>query len=398
MLSHIINSYCDRFISPRVRIRINRRSYPAFKVWGCAAFLLAASLGFGLGLRRGLPLWAMTLDVMLAFMSFYAMAMVTKIIIGQEVLIFYHQLIAVTAVLTCAAWLLGQPVLLAADVAVIAVGATLTFGRIGCLMVGCCHGRPCRFGVRYSSEHAAEGFTAGLVGVRLFPLQIVECFFALVIVAVGCFMIWNDYAPGAAAAWFVASYCSTRFCFEFARWPPSYHFKWGLSQYQWISVVLLLFTATLELGGFLPFQLWHVLLMVLILLATAAVILERRLRSFDKDLNHPEHVRELAAAIDSMRYVTQGQGTVETTPGPAGIPVSMTSLGLQISASRISSVTGDVHHYAVSSRRGRLTEESANSLAKLIVRSKLSSCRTEILKGSGGVFHLLIRPISERFI
>lgn len=398
MLMHLINSYCDRFISPRVRISLGRHSYPAFKVWGCAAFILAAALAFSLGLHRGIPLWAMTLGVALAFASFYAMAMLTKIVIGQEALVFYHQLIVLTLVLTFAAWLLNQPVLLAADIAVTAVGATLTFGRIGCLMVGCCHGRPCRFGVRYSAEHAAEGFKARLVGVRLFPIQIVECLFAWVIVAVGCLIIWNDEEPGAAVGWFVASYCSARFCFEFARWPPSYQFKWGLSQYQWISIIMTLFTISLELGGFMPYRLWHVVVMGLMLLAAMAVILERRLRSFDKDLNHPDHVRELAAAIDSVWRETAGKGIVETTTAPARIPVNTTGLGLQISASRINDLTGDVHHYAISSRRERLTEERADALAKLIARLKLSSGQTEVVKGSRGVFHLLIRPISGRFL
>jgi len=382
-----INRIADRFVRPEINVVGHDCS--AFKVWGCAAFILAALMGGVLARQRGFPFWALMLEIALSFLTFYVVALSTKILTGEESLTFYHQLITVTAVISGAAWLMSQPVLPALDVSMIAVGSTLTFGRIGCLMVGCCHGRPYSFGVRYNADHAAAGFTQLLVGIRLFPIQAVEFLCVIPIEIVGCYMIWHGYAPGAAASWFVASYCSTRFCFEFARWPPSYQFKWGLSQYQWISVVLVLFVAGLEFTGALPFQRWHIGLAIVLLLATAVAVLERRLRSFHKDLNHPDHLRELASAIDLACW------RAETLPTPGkmigrAIPLSGTSLGLRISASRIFGVKGELYHYAFSSLSGRLTDATATVLAKLIVGSKHPSGRPEVVKGSRGVFHVLI--------
>jgi len=385
------NRLADKFVC--VRIRVAGGYWSTYRLWGSAALTLAALLGVVLGLRRGLPPWALLLGIGLSFVTFYAVALSTKIMTGEEGLTFYHQLISMTAVITSAAWLLGQWVLLATDIVATAVGATLTFGRIGCLMVGCCHGRPCRIGVRYGAEHAVAGFTSELVGVRLFPIQIAEFLCVIPIEIVGCLMIWNGNAPGAAAAWFIVSYCSTRFCFEFARWPPSYQFRLGLSQYQWISLVLILFTVALEFTGVLPFQLWHFGVAAVLLLAAALVVLERRLRSFDRDLNHPDHIRELSAAIDSAWRQLGSTTTIKKT-APGFIPIQTTTLGLQLSASRISRASGEVYCWAISSRSGKLIDDGARALARLIMKRREFSGPIEMRKGRRGVFHLLIHPLN----
>jgi hypothetical protein len=283
--------------------------------------------------------------------------------------------------------------LLYLDVTIISVGSAAVLGRIGCLQVGCCHGRPCRVGIRYGAEHAAAGFTPQLVGARLFPIQIVECLCAAAIVVVGSSMIWQRYPPGAAAGWFVSGYCLTRFCFEFARWPANYQFKSGLSPYQWISVALLVLVSGLEFAGALPFKLWHFGIAVMLLFATFVVVLERRLRSFEQELNHPDHVREFAHALDELSCCPESAVINQNSFGH--IPIATTSLGLQITASRISSATGDVYHYALFSSSKVLTDEIMNSLAKLIAGSQRPSARKEFIKGRSGVFHLLIHPTSE---
>ena len=69
----------------------------------------------------------------------------------------------------------------ALDVTALGLGVFLTCGRCGCLMVGCCHGKPFRWGVRYGEAHAREGFPAVYVGARLFPVQALE---AVIVAAV----------------------------------------------------------------------------------------------------------------------------------------------------------------------------------------------------------------------
>ncbi|MDQ1707821.1 MAG: phosphatidylglycerol---prolipoprotein diacylglyceryl transferase [Pyrinomonadaceae bacterium] len=331
-----------------------------------------------------LPVWPTAASIVFAFFTAYVSACATKLISGQENFTFYQALISVPLATCAFTWLLSQPILLYLDVTIISVGSAAVLGRIGCLQVGCCHGRPYRFGVRYRAEHAAAGFTSQLVGARLFPIQIVEGLCAGVLVVVGCFMIWQRYPPGAAAGWFVSGYCLTRFCFEFARWPANYQFKSGLSPYQGISLALVLFSVSLEWVGVLPFQFWQELTAAGLLLATAVVVLERRLRSFEKSLSQPDHIRELTSALNATRRAT------DSNCNYAGIVVTTTTLGLRISAARIHGPTGDVLHYALSSRSGKLSAATVDYLLKAILRLQSIGERTVMVEGNAGVIHFLM--------
>ena len=106
-------------------------------------------------------------------------------------------------------------------------------------MVGCCHGRPHRWGVCYREEHAAVGFTPYFVGVRLFPIQAVESLWVFCIVTTGVTFVLNGRPAGAALAWYVVTYDLGRFCFEFLRGDPDRPYLWGFSQPQWISLLLM---------------------------------------------------------------------------------------------------------------------------------------------------------------
>lgn len=374
---------------PGPEIMFCGRSWNAFHVFGCAALAVGVALNLGLGARLNVPWWTSVVTALLGVLTIPSVSMAAKIINGEEQLVFYHHLITSLGVTSAFLWLSGQPLLPSLDAFILAAGAIRGIGYFGCLFAGCCHGRPYRWGVVYREAYA-KTVSRELLGVPLFPIQFVEALWTLGVVFAGCVLIVNPHAAGAGVGWFIAAYCPARFCFEFARWPPNYRFGSGLSQYQWISVALVLFVVCLELGGVLPFRLWHSLVLVLLVSASAVVFIERRLRSFDKALSHPDHLRELDGAIDTVWF--QAVSAANTQMAPGLVPQQTTSLGLRVSASRISCETGDIFHYAFSSRSGRLTEEAANSLARLIVERKRTSARTEVLNGGRGVFHLLIYP------
>src|SRR4029078_7444481 len=106
--------------------------------------------------------------------TFFVLAMATKVVTGAESLTFYHHAALALAKGAAVATIGGAPVRSALDLAAIGLGAFLACGRIGCLLVGCCLARPSSRGVRYVLEHAAEGFPGYLVGVRLVPVQAIE--------------------------------------------------------------------------------------------------------------------------------------------------------------------------------------------------------------------------------
>ncbi|HEU4837558.1 MAG TPA: prolipoprotein diacylglyceryl transferase family protein, partial [Pyrinomonadaceae bacterium] len=269
----------------------------------------------------------------------------------------------------------GQPPLPFLDVMLLAAGAARAVGYLGCFRAGCCHGRPSRWGVIYDNRYF-RALPALLINVRLFPVQIVEAFWTAGIVIIGCALVVRQYEPGVGLSWFIMTYCSARFFFGWLRWPPNYHFKSGLSQHQWISVALVLLVVVLEVNGVLPFRRWHELILAVLLVATAALVIERRTRSVTRELGHPEHIRELTAALRSV-----------SPPHRFGVPVDCTSLGLQVSAGTIPTSTGDIHHYTLSRRAG-LTKAAVDLLAKAV--TPMPADRVEVLAGNNNVFHLLV--------
>src|SRR5262249_44798666 len=158
----------------RTEFRLFNRSLPAFQVYGCTGLGLAIVVAMSLVRYVGLSPPVMALIVTTAVPAFLGLVMATKIITGEERIIYYHHEIAVMLAAAALLWAASQPILPYLDITILGIGAFLACGRIGCLMVGCCHGRPSGWGIRYTPDHAAAGFTDYYVGVVLFPIQLVE--------------------------------------------------------------------------------------------------------------------------------------------------------------------------------------------------------------------------------
>lgn len=368
------------------------KRWPAFRMCGYVGLTLAVLLCTSVVIHRELSVWVLTGIILAAALTFLALAMATQIITGEESLIYYHHEIAVMVVTGILVWLLGQPILPYLDVTILGIGMFLVCGRVGCFMVGCCHGRPSRWGVSYREEHAAAGFTHCFVGVRLFPIQLVESFWVLCIVIVGTVFVLRGYPAGTALAWYVVAYDLGRFCFEFVRGDTDRPYYRDFSQAQWISVILLFGIVWAEMSGVLPFHAWHIGATVVVLLTMIGVSLKRRLDKTAKyQLLHPYHIKQLAETVERVADLAVRRPAVtQSGPTATDIEVGCTPLGVQVSTSRIKDVAGDMSHYALSFRKGELNEEAARVLADLILRLGRHSGSTELLKGDRGVFHLLI--------
>ena len=127
--------------------------------------------------------------------------MATKIVTGRESLVYYHHEVAILSVSAGLLTSVGLPVLPYLDVTALGLGVFLVCGRCGCLMVGCCHGKPFRWGLRYSEAHAREGFPAACyVGARLFPVQALEALVVGTIVSACAIAVLRGAAPGTAVS------------------------------------------------------------------------------------------------------------------------------------------------------------------------------------------------------
>lgn len=109
------------------------------------------------------------------------------------------------------------------------------FGRIGCLLAGCCHGKEWHgiFAVTYSAGYPAPA------GIPLFPIQAVEAGCLLIIS--GVLLLLELYKKDllTVPVYFICYGC-IRFVLEFFRGDEARGFYGILSSSQWISLLLLL--------------------------------------------------------------------------------------------------------------------------------------------------------------
>jgi hypothetical protein len=377
----------------RLKVGLGPRCRNAFRLCGYAGLALAASLCMILAERLLLSRWVMLAVVAVAVLTFFALALATKMIAGRERLVYYHHQIAVTVTTAVLLWLWRQPLLPYLELTTLGVGLFLACGRVGCFLVGCCHGRPHRLGVCYRAEHTEAGFTAHYVGVRLLPVQLVEALWVFSVVVAGVVFVLRGREPGEALAWYVIMYGAGRFCFEFARGDADRPYHLGFSQPQWTSLALVLGVAALELSGRLPYRVWHVAAAGLVASGAIGVAASRRLRDVPTHLLlHPRHVREVAEALASASRGGADAGAVPAkASAPAAVRVSCTSLGIRISTDTIRDARGEIQHYALSGKDRVLTEPVARALIKLICLIKHPRGSAEVIESGQSVFHVLVR-------
>jgi hypothetical protein len=381
----------------QARVRFFGRSFPAFQVCGYTGVLAAIVLAMTLIGKTGLSYWVMGAIVLSAMATFVALVFATKIITGEEHIIYYHHEIGVILVAAILVKILHRPVLPYLDLTILGIGAFLACGRIGCLMVGCCHGRPSAWGICYREEHAREGFAPYLVGIRLFPIQAVESLWVLGVVIFGARFVSEGHPPGTALAWYTIAYGAARFSFEFVRGDTDRPYTWGFSQGQWLSLWLMGSLAWAELSGRLTFHAWHVAAAAAL---PVVMLLVALWRSFDDarkfQILHPHHVGEVASAMESLNAICRRQEREPERAGTsAAVPLACTSMGLQISAGNIEDKRSAVTHFTISCRGRRITPKFAVIVADLILQLERQSHRRELIAGEEGVFHLLLTRASQ---
>ena len=349
-----------------------------FQICGVAGFAAAIAVGLVSGAHLGLSVGSIAVLGGAAVLSFFVVAIATWASLGVERLVFYRHEIVVLAVVALASAASGRRALVYLDVATIALGVFLAIGRIGCAMVGCCHGRPARFGLRYGDDHAAAGFAWWLVGVPLAPVQVIESAAVALLTGVAAVWLWSGGAPpGGVLARQLVCYALLRFALELARGDVE-RFAWlNLSEAQWTAVALAVGVAAAERAGVLPASVWHGGAAAILLGAAVLTILRpRRAR-----LLAPAHVAEIARAL---RDEHGGAST--------NVHVLATSLGVRLSASALPDAPSAGRHlYTLSGVDAR----GARSLASLILllrRPVVAASRSELLETRAGIFHLILRP------
>ncbi len=377
----------------RARTQVFGRLCPSYQVCGVAGLAAALGLGGALTASRGLSWGVLALMACVACLTVPAMTLVAQWAAGEERIVYYHHAIAICAL--CAAMLavLRQPVLVYLDILIVGVGSFLAFGRIGCLMVGCCHGAPWRWGIRYGEEHVRDGFDRSLRGVPLFPVQAMESAWVAGVTAVSAWIVWKGMPAGTAVAAYFVGYGIGRFGLEFFRGDSCRKYVLGFSEAQWTSLILVAAVRAAERAGALPPSGWHRAAGFGLALAFLAVAALRRLRDpRPAALLNPRHACEIAGRLCQVQEAfLESRRPAAGFLAPAPIPLYCTSLGIRISGGLVRNAGGAMEHYSISSARGRMDDVTARVLAGLIGRLRASGGPVElILAGERGTHHVLV--------
>lgn len=331
------------------------RRWSAFRVLGAIGLLVSLVAGFLLGSRFGLSLMVLAQMSVLAVATFFTLHELMWRRTGR--LVYYQHQNSILAVITVFLLLAGQPVIANLDVAVTCIGIFLMVGRVGCFMVGCCHGMPSVHGVAYGAQHVRRGFAPHFEGVRLFPIQLLEFFLVLIAVAICAMLIAPGSTPGRALSAYVVLYGFGRFLLEFLRGDLHRSYRAGFSQGQWTSVGLMSGVVIAEYAGVLPFALWQIVLLAVVLLFMLVIIITHAIRKTDAHLlSHARHINEIAILIADLRQRCDAPGT--------DTYVGSTSLGINLSMHNTKADKDSERVFTVSRAGAVLSREDAGTIAK----------------------------------
>lgn len=386
-----VNDFFDGIA--RTEVKALGKSWSAFQFSLFSGVLLSALLAAALVAHLSLSPSVAAAILGIGVMGFFGLTVVIKVVTGKESYVCYRNSSAGVAAVLMTLWLLDQPILPYLDVAALSLGTCHALWRAGCLMVGCCHGRPCCWGIRYDERHAAVGFTSYYVGVRLFPVQAIELLSVAVIVAVGTALLLSHESPGVVTIWYLVSYATVRFCLEFMRGDPARWHVFDFSEAQWISLFLLAAITLLGVSGAFDGWQWLLLVTAGVVLTMGFVALRRRSDGGTRyRLLHPWHVREIAQAVDAVsKWNAPGCAGSQPACDTGDVRVSRTSLGILISGTRLYSAAGPISVFTMSRRDKVMDRETASVLARLILQLRHHAGSFELVQRHQSVFHLLLR-------
>lgn len=293
---------------PRTRFGLFSAEVPAFRACGVTGYhaAVAAVLGGGLLAGRSLPVLAVL--ALVCALSFFGYAFVRRALTGREALVLLEHVWVAEA--CCAATLLtlGEPVLPYLDVIGVALAVFLAGGRVGCLLAGCCHGRPSTLGIAYPQAHVRDGFPPHWVGVRLFPVQAVEAA-GLACIALSGLAALPFAPPGRVFAWFLAGYAVLRFGTEGLRGDRRPHWL-GLSVPRWMALAELGVALWIARGAAPPAR--DAALLAALLAALFASLLVARAFDRRRLLRAPGHVAEVRRIVgDATPAPDTGGGSAD---------------------------------------------------------------------------------------
>jgi hypothetical protein len=405
-----VNRLLDALPRPVVALRIGPFTVeqPSFRVWIWAGLVVAFGVGAAVAPVAGVPVGAALAA------GAGGVALMVGVLLVHRLISFSMQTTIVGGA-ALVAFATGMDVPRVLDVVVVALASAQVLGRIGCASVGCCHGRPSRWGHRYGPAHVRFGFPVRLVGVRLAPVQLLESLYCAGLVAAGVLLIAGGAPPGAAFVTHVVGYGAGRFGFEWLRGDADRRWFAGLSQAQWTSVALVTGALLLTASGALPFLAAHWVLAGALLLIAARRLVRWRagiplaeslseVRGWDAvaiGLHELSSQPETTTAPTGAGAPTGASGTPTAGAGeaptahavrPEGARITETGFGLRVSQARTAAPQGSLWTYGISHGARALDAREVQVTAEWILRLRHPDRGGRLLRRTRGPDVLVVAP------
>ena len=381
---HGIQIFLEKQIQRQLRPQINLfgRLFSAYTSFGFMGIVLAVSIAYGLTIARGLSIWVITALLLLTLVLSVLNIALTTWLTGKDSLVFLRYFLSIMAGAAILLRMLNQPVLLYLENLMLGIGALQGIGRIGCLKVGCCYGKPAPFGIRYSASYARAGFPAFLVGARLFPIQLLESTWILISAAISITLALVSGEIGYGLATHLVLFSTGRFCLELLRGDTARTY-WGIfSEAQWLSLLMVTGVVVFELLQMLPFHYWHMVLATLLLIFALFVAYAQTRPSFV--LHKPETIHQLSKSL-----VLLEKSRIQGLSGNHAVHLRKISTDLQISDGIYSDEGKHVHHYTMSYKNRFMSMKDARRIAKLIQSWHPREEKSKLIHHYQNAFHFL---------
>ena len=357
----------------------------SFHFFGVLGFIVGMALGISLCYFLDLKISIILLMSLVGAATFFLLAFAAKIITGDETIVYYHHEIAILIFCAITLYLLHYPVLQYIDITLLGIGTFLAFGRIGCFNVGCCHGKPGKFGYQYGEHHVKDGFTWYYKDVMLFPVQLIESAFVFCIVITGSILLFQHALPGTVLILYTVVYGAFRFGIEFFRGDSERPYWKGLSEAQWTTLLLVAASLVLSFSGYLPFYNWHLIFFLLLTIVSLYVIFVKR-KTTKHRLLHPKNIKELATGLQYMMPKENNLLHGEDDP----INIYRTTEGLAVSSGRFNSKNKSLRHYTISAGSNLLLDKAdVKKIGNIISLIKERNTEFEMIEKENGVYHLI---------
>lgn len=371
----------------RTRLTVGSRSWSTYEASGYVGIVAGGVLAVVLAAGRGLPVLVMVGAVATGVATFLLVVRLTVQVVGWPYLNCYYHSGAVVLSISAMLWATGQPVLPYVEIVVVGLCAFLVAGRIGCLMVGCCHGRPHPAGIAYGSDHVIEGFPPRYEGVRLFPIQLVECALVLVLAVAGSWLIVVGTRTGTALVTCLVGYALGRSFVELGRGDAERPYWRGLSAAQWVSGGVAAGVALAALTGALPASPLPIAAAAVLLALLSSLVVWTRTNPLSRPvILGARHLREVTEAVRAASAEPPGRPAAAREP----VDVRHTSLGIRVSVGSFHDGEARVVHCTLSSARRPMTERAARHLGRTIAALQDPDATMALLPGPHSVFHVIV--------